>query len=86
VRKRRDQRHHDFLYLFLSPVEPRLLAFAEDVLKILAMFDELADDSDAEGVVHGFVEEVTVVLDDVLVVLSLIQLHGLLLVLVQLVQ
>ena len=80
------ERHEHLLHFFLAPEEVILLSLSEDVLEVLLVFYVLADDADAERVVHCLVEKVTVELDDILMVLRLEQLHGLLLVLVELVK
>jgi hypothetical protein len=70
----------------LFPKEAHLLPLPEDILKVLLVFNVLADNSDPEGVIHGFIEKITVKLNDIWVILGLKKLYCLLLVLVEFVQ
>ena len=58
------------LNLVRLPKELRLLSLPEDVLKVLSLLNILTNDTDSVGVVHRLIEEVTVELDDVLMILS----------------
>lgn len=75
MRKRRYERDQHLLYLVTLPEYVRLFALSEHVLQVLALFNVLTDDAYTVGVVHRLVEEVAIELNDVLVVLSLEQLH-----------
>lgn len=68
-----------FLDLLGFPEQIHLLAFAVNVLEVEAMLNILANNANSECVVHSFVEEVAVELNDVRVVLSFEQLDGFLL-------
>ncbi len=71
VRQGRNQGDKHLLYLLRLPKQGSLLSFAEDILQILTLLNVFTDYSDTVCVVHSLVEEVTVELYNVLVVLSL---------------
>lgn len=70
-----DDGNKHFLKLFTFPKHVHLFSFAEDVLEIKPVLDVLAHNANSERVIHGFIEEITVELDDVRVVLGLEKLH-----------
>ena len=80
------ERHNHFLHLCLLPKQPHLLPFSKDVFQILFVFDVFAHNTDSESVIHGFIEEITVELNDVWMVLSLEKLYGFFLIFIKLVQ
>ena len=75
VRKRRNQRHKHFLNLFRSPEQVGLLALPEDIFQVLPLLNVLTNDAYTVRIVHGFIEEVAVELNDVLMILSFEKLH-----------
>ena len=77
VRKCTDQRHHHLFHFSLFPEQVHLLPFPKHVFQIEFVFNELADNADSESIVHCFIEEVTVELNDIWIVLCLEQLNGL---------
>ena len=65
-----------FFKLFSFPKDSHLFSFSVDVLEIKSVFYVFANDSDTECIVHGFIEEVSIKLDDVWMILSFKQLYG----------
>ena len=76
VRKRCNNTDQHLLKLIGLPEHVHLLPLSEHVLQVESVLDVLADNADAERVVHGLVEEVSEELDDVRMVLGFEQLHG----------
>ena len=56
----------------MAPVQVGLLALPKDILHVLAVLNELTHNSNPESVVHCFIEEVPIELDDVWMVLSFV--------------
>ena len=86
MRESGHQTHDHLLHFKLLPKEAHLLPLPEYVFQVLLVLDVFADDADSEGVVHGFIEKITVKLNDVRVILRFEQLHSLLLVFVEFIQ
>ena len=70
MRKRTDQRHHHLLHFGLLPKEVHLLPLPKDVFQVELVFNVLAYNTNSKSVVHGFIEEITVELNDVRMILS----------------
>ena len=68
--KRGDERDEHPFNLVLFPEQVHLFALPVYVLQVLTVFQVLADNADAIRVVHGLIEEVTVELNDIRIVLS----------------
>ena len=86
VRKSTNQRHHHLFHFSLFPEQVHLLPFPKYVFQIELVFNILAYNADSESVVHRFIEEVTVELNDIWMILCLEQLNGLFFVFIQLIQ
>ena len=71
MRQSRNQGDEHLLYLFRLPKQGSLLSFAEDILQVLTLLNVFTDYSNTVCVIHSFVEEVTVELYNVLVILGL---------------
>ena len=64
------QRHYHFLHFHLFPEKTHLFALAKDILKILLMLNILTYNSNSESIIHGFIEKITVELNNIRMVLS----------------
>jgi hypothetical protein len=73
----RNYANEHFFELFGLPKNAHLLALAIDVLQVKPMLNILADNADSESVVHGFVEEISIKLNNIGVVLGFEKLDGL---------
>lgn len=70
VTKGRYQRDEHLLQFLLLPEHLGLLALSEDILKVLTVLDVFTDNTDPVSVVHRLVEEVSVKLNYVRMILS----------------
>ena len=75
VAERRDDTNNHLLQLVLLPERARGLPLSEHVLQVRSAVHVLADHSDTERVIHGFIEVIAEELQNVGMALDLKELH-----------
>lgn len=75
---RNDADEHFFKF-FCFPEDAHLFALSVHILQVESMLNVLADNSNPKGIIHSLIEEISIELNDVRVVLCLKQLDCLLL-------